>query len=188
MATTTASPQQVSTGGSNNEGSWGLHMFLGVLLVIAAFIVWGAAAFTSTLSVLLLGWILLIGGIVEFFSIFFSNQNRLGNALLGILNTIVGFLIITNPEVSLATITLLFAMLLTVGGLTQMLSGAFSDMNNKGWSVFGGLVTFILGVMIWANWPESSLTTFGIFIGIYFFLAGISWFVESFEMRRLSKA
>jgi uncharacterized membrane protein HdeD (DUF308 family) len=162
---------------SAETGKSGWSIVLGIVLVLASVLVLGAAAFSSALIVSFLGWALLIGGVVQLLSIFFVSTNRLAFALFGILNAVIGLLIISNPGYTLGTLTLLFGMVLTAGGLIRMASALFGA--NKMWNFFGGLLSFILGVAIWAHWPNSSYYTFGIFLGVYLMIAGVSQIFEN---------
>ena len=48
---------------------------------------------------------------------------------------------------------------------------------------FNGVVTFLLGAMIYANWPLSGLWVIGLFIGVDLILAGWSWVLLSLTAR-----
>jgi uncharacterized membrane protein HdeD (DUF308 family) len=161
------------------------HFILGILLILASLFIFGATFFTSILTVIFLGWFLLIGGLIGIISIFFSPINRFTNALLGVFSTIIGFWIISHPLILLSTLTLLFAVLFTVMGLMQMLASIFSDMENKWIAFLSGLINFILGVLVWSGWPGSTTYVFGIFIGIYFLTAGISLIFESLAIKKI---
>jgi uncharacterized membrane protein HdeD (DUF308 family) len=41
-----------------------------------------------------------------------------------------------------------------------------------GWLLFGGIVTVILGILIWTQWPESSLRVIGLLVGINLLFTG----------------
>ena len=43
------------------------------------------------------------------------------------------------------------------------------------WVVVSGVVTLLLGLIILAHWPVSSLWTLGIFLGVDLVVAGASW-------------
>ncbi len=55
-----------------------------------------------------------------------------------------------------------------------------------GMGFFNGLITFILGVMIYFGWPLSGLWVIGLFIGVYLILAGWSWLILSLSARSRS--
>jgi len=41
------------------------------------------------------------------------------------------------------------------------------------WHLFNALISFILGILILANWPASSLYIIGLFVGIDLFFTGL---------------
>ncbi len=168
----------------DRPGSWGVYMFFGIVLVVVGILALFSVAFTSYFTTLLLGWLFLIGGIIEFFSIFFARENRLAAAALGILYAIIGIVIISNPGITLATLTLVLAIAWTVGGLVRVVSAMFSIEDGRGWQIAGGIVTFLLGILVWIGWPESSLYLVGLFIGFDLLIAGLAMTGLSLQLRK----
>ena len=37
---------------------------------------------------------------------------------------------------------------------------------NRGWVLLSGFLSFLLGILIWAGWPESSAWVIGLFVAI----------------------
>jgi uncharacterized membrane protein HdeD (DUF308 family) len=64
-----------------------------------------------------------------------------------------------------------------------MLSSVLIRFEQWGWVFFNGLITFLLGVMIYSDWPLSGLWVIGMFIGIDLILTGWSWIVLSLAAR-----
>ena len=44
-----------------------------------------------------------------------------------------------------------------------------------GWALLSGVVTLILGILIWREWPEISLWIIGLYVGIHLVFIGWSW-------------
>ena len=57
-----------------------------------------------------------------------------------------------------------------------------------GWVVPSGIITFLLGVMIVAKWPDSSAYTLGIFLGIDLIFIGSSWISVGLALRRHARS
>jgi uncharacterized membrane protein HdeD (DUF308 family) len=51
------------------------------------------------------------------------------------------------------------------------------------WVVISGLVTLLLGGVILAHWPVSSLYVLGIFLGVDLVIAGVSWIAISLGLK-----
>jgi uncharacterized membrane protein HdeD (DUF308 family) len=44
-----------------------------------------------------------------------------------------------------------------------------------GWVLCNGVVTVLLGALIWQQWPESGLRVLGVFVGIDLIANGLTW-------------
>ena len=61
-------------------------------------------------------------------------------------------------------------------------------VQHAGWVLFDGIVTLILGIFIWAQWPPSSVWVIGTLVGISLIFSGISRFMLSLAVRNMSPA
>jgi uncharacterized membrane protein HdeD (DUF308 family) len=52
------------------------------------------------------------------------------------------------------------------------------------WVLLSGVVTFLLGLIIVAHWPVSSLYILGLFLGIDLVIAGVGWIGIGLGLRR----
>jgi uncharacterized membrane protein HdeD (DUF308 family) len=72
-------------------------------------------------------------------------------------------------------LTLFLAISLLVGGTMRLIFGLVQDFAGRGWVLLNGLITLLLGVAIWRQWPESSNWVIGLFVGIDLIFSGWSW-------------
>lgn len=56
----------------------------------------------------------------------------------------------------------------------------------SGWLVFGGIVSIILGVLIWAQYPLSGAWAMGILLGIKLFFVGLAMLAGGSAVRSLA--
>ena len=63
---------------------------------------------------------------------------------------------------------------------------AFNMQHGSPWIgvALSGLITLVLGLIILAHWPVSSLWTLGIFLGIDLVFAGGSWIAVGMGLKR----
>jgi uncharacterized membrane protein HdeD (DUF308 family) len=54
-----------------------------------------------------------------------------------------------------------------------------------GWVLLNGIVTLVLGILVWRRWPASGYRIIGLFIGVDFILSGWSWVMLSLAERCL---
>jgi uncharacterized membrane protein HdeD (DUF308 family) len=167
---------------------WGWFLALGiasVILGIAALILVPASTLAS---VLILGWVLVISGVVEAVHAF--RVRGWGGVALhlvaGILGILVGLLIVTHPVAGALVWTLLFASFFTVFGLFRLITAVMHRHPHWGWAVFDGAVTFLLGILLWIRWPSSGLWFLGTALGVSLILRGWSYIMFAQAIRRLA--
>ncbi len=152
----------------------GWFLVWGIVLIVLGSIALSSAFLMTLLSVIFLGWILIIGGL---FAIIHALVRRRWhgfflNLLAGVLYVVAGFLMVTNPAMAAVTLTLLIAMLLVVIGIFRLFVAFSLPLHHRGWVVLSGIISIVLGAMIWDSWPVSGLWVIGMFIGIDLIFAG----------------
>ena len=60
--------------------------------------------------------------------------------------------------------------------------------DGAGWILLDGVVTLALGVMIWRQWPSSSLWVIGTLVGINMIMTGVTRLMINLAARRVRKA
>ena len=147
----------------------------GILSAIAGVVALGHVAIAGLVSVLFLGWTLLLGGVVLAVSALagWSSPARRWNLASGALLLILGLGFVRNPGVSLLVLTLLAGSLLLVGGIVRIVA-AFQPGSPRGLLLFNGVITLLLGFMVLNRWPVSALWFLGTVLGIQLILDGIT--------------
>jgi membrane protein HdeD len=153
----------------------GWDIVLGILSVLAGIIALGHVALAGTISVLFLGWTVLLGGVALAISalVGWKDPGRRWDLAFGALLFLLGLGFVRNPGVGLLTLTLLAGSLLLVGGIVRIVA-AFQPAAPRALLLLGGGATFLLGVMVLAQWPVSALWFLGTIVGIQLILDGIS--------------
>jgi uncharacterized membrane protein HdeD (DUF308 family) len=106
-------------------------------------------------------------------------------ALLGVLYIIAGFMAFENPLLAAVILTLMLGAALVASGIVRIFL-AFSMKRESPWIwvLVSSLITLLLGVLILARWPVSSVYTLGIFLGIDLAMAGAGWLGLGFALHR----
>lgn len=164
---------------------WGWFLALGVLLVLLGFGVAGSAYYATKFTVFIFGIFLLSAGIIQIAQGFMARKwsGLFLSLLVGALYLITGFLCVTKPVAAAVSITFWIAAFCFVAGLFKMITSLLLRFDQWGWVFFNGLVTFILGAMIFSDWPVSGLWVIGLFIGVDLILSGWTWIVLSLTAR-----
>lgn len=177
------------TGLEHLRGSWGWFLAFGILMIVlgAIALVFTPAATLGT--VLLLGWLMIVSGIVEFVQAF--HVRRWGGALLhllgGVLGVFVGLLVITHPVAGALVWTMIFAAFFTVLGTFRAIAAVHLRYRSWGWALFDGLVTLALGILLWVQWPVSAAWFLGLALGVTLLLRGWTAIMFSFAVRRFGE-
>ena len=160
---------------------------LGVVYLIAGFIALGSVAMATVASVLVVGVMMIIAGVAEVFSAFQIKSwgKFLLWALLGVLYIFAGFVTFENPLLAAVLLTLILNASLMASGIMRIFLG-FSMKRETPWIwvVLSGVITLLLGLLILARWPVSSLYILGLFLGIDLIMAGVGWIGLGFGLRR----
>jgi uncharacterized membrane protein HdeD (DUF308 family) len=158
------------------QRNWGWFLALGIVQIVLGTIALGEAFLMTIFSVIMLGWLLIIGGISSIVHAFVERQwsGFFIDLLTGLFYAVAGFIMITNPGESAVTLTLVISMFLIVGGIFRIVEALVGALPHRGWVLLNGVVTLVLGIMIWRRWPLSGLWVIGLFVGIEMLLYGWS--------------
>ena len=183
----TASNSQVSSDTAPLRAKWGWIVALGVVYVIAGFIALGSVVVATVASVFVVGVMMIVAGVAEVFSAFQVKSwgKFLLWVLLGVLYIIAGFVTFENPLLAAALLTLILGASLVASGIMRIIL-AFSMKQETPWIwvVLSGVITLLLGLLILAHWPVSSIYVLGLFLGIDLVMAGASWIGIGFGLHR----
>ncbi|HTQ23715.1 MAG TPA: HdeD family acid-resistance protein [Candidatus Binataceae bacterium] len=180
-------PLAVSTGIDEVRKHTTWFLVVGIALVILGIVAIGSAVAMTIVSVLFLGWLLIIGGIFEVIH-GFSHRPWSGffiNLLGGVLYAVAGLVMVSNPALAAVTLTLVIAVMLIVAGLFRLFIAFSTPLHHRGWLVLNGAISILLGVMIWRSWPVSGLWVIGMFIGIDMIVDGWTEIMLALTVRRL---
>lgn len=167
-------------------------LILGIAMVVFGTIAigWSCIATVTVTVVWLFGFFLLGGGIAAIVNSFWVGRwsGMLVHLLVGVLYTLVGFLIIDQPETATVQLTLLIAIFLMVSGIFRIIFSMSERFNGWGWVLLNGGISFLLGLMIYKQWPASSLWVIGLFVGIDLIFNGWAWIMLSIGLRQRAKS
>jgi uncharacterized membrane protein HdeD (DUF308 family) len=173
------------------RAKWGWILALGIVYAIAGFIALGSVVMATAASVLIVGVMMIVAGVAEIINAFQCKGwgRFLIWALLGVLYIVAGFVTFENPLLAAAVLTLLLGASLIASGIMRIIL-AFSMKREQPWIwvLLSSIVTLLLGLMILAHWPVSSVYVLGIFLGIDLVMAGAGWIGLAFALRRRGEA
>lgn len=166
---------------------WGWFLAFGIVIVVLGIAAVVRSVTATVASMLFFGWLLVIASGVEVaqaamvghWAGFF--QHLLAALLFGI----IGLLIVTRPVISAEVVTILMAAFFLVGGLFQLIGALAVALPGWGWQAADGIITFILGLLVIAQWPASGLWVIGLFVGIDLIFYGGAWIAFALGLRAM---
>jgi len=148
----------------------------GAIAIILGLLAMMAPGVTGLSVVFALGIIVLIGGIVRIFWAF--QAGSLGKSLVGFviggLTLICGILLVAHPLFASGVLTILLALYFICDGIFEIMAALQRrPIAGWGWLMFGGIVSLLLGLIIWGQYPLAGAWAMGILIGIKLFMVGL---------------
>jgi uncharacterized membrane protein HdeD (DUF308 family) len=169
------------------RAKWGWILALGIVYVIAGFVALGSVVMATVASVFIVGIMMIVAGVAEIINAFQCKGwgRFLIWLLLGALYVVAGFVTFENPLFAAAILTLLLGASLMASGIMRIIL-AFSMKREQPWIwvLLSSIITLLLGLMILAHWPVSSVYVLGVFLGIDLVVAGASWIGISLALHR----
>ncbi|MFQ5756770.1 MAG: HdeD family acid-resistance protein [Acidiferrobacterales bacterium] len=173
------------------QKSWGWLMALGILFIVLGTIGLGMTVVLTAASVWLFGVLMLVGGGFQFVDAFKCKgwKSVVWHVLIAILYVITGIVVMSQPLMAASILTLMLAGAITAVGIMRVIM-AFQHRHSKGWvwPLVGGIVSIILGVMIFSQWPVSGLWVIGLFVAIEMIVNGWSYIFIALAAKNACKA
>src|SRR5262245_52330102 len=121
---------------------WGWHLLLGTIIIALGVIVAAYAYYSTVVSVIMFGWVMIFAGIT--LGILSFTQGEWSGFLLsmfaGILSVITGVMLLRAPLSGAAALTLVIASFLLVSGIFRMTSSLAMQFPNWGWTFGSGII------------------------------------------------
>jgi len=139
---------------------------------------------------LLVGWLLVFGAVMHFVAAFKGGGAKqvIFQVLVGLVYLIGGVYFLTHTIMGVATLTLLLSCIILAEGVIEVMS--YFRLRGEGasaWLLINGIVTLLLGALIFFHWPSSSIWAIGTLIGINLLMTGISRLMFGLAARKLLK-
>ena len=160
---------------------------LGVATILLGIFALSAPLFIGMAVQYLVGAALMIGGIFQI-----MHAVKSGGAFTivsGLLAVICGGIMFAKPLMGLGVITLFLIAYFVSDGLIKIIY-ALKHRPNQGWGwfLFSGLITFLLGLALWKEWPLSGAWAIGTLFGINLIFNGWSMIATGSTVRQAIKA
>lgn len=152
-----------------------LFLIQGGVMVVAGVLALLYPLLASTGFVLVLGWLLIISGIVQAASLIGATQVPYFwlQLVTVALEVVVGYLLVSNPEAGVVAVTFLMLVLFLVGGMARVVFALMiRPMADWVWMLAGGIVSIFCAAVLIASLPEAAGWLLGLLLGIHLIAAG----------------
>ena len=163
----------------------------GVIAIILGILAMMAPVLTGMWVIILVGVFVLIGGIVRI--IWALQAGSLGKGLpmfaIGGLTLLCGIVLLAHPLFASGVLTVLLALYFVLDGISEIVASVrLRPGSGWGWMLFGGIVSFWLGIIIWRQFPLSGVWAIGILLGIKLFFVGLIMLKGGSAVRSMAKS
>lgn len=164
--------------GSASKSVYRFSLFMSILMIVFGLLAIALPLATSLGIVLIIGWLVIFGGFAQLIHAFQSKGigHIAWKVLVALLYIVAGVYLIAHPGLGIAGFTLALAFFLCAEGVVDIVAYFFAskDVGSSFWLLLDGIITLFLGVLIWKQWPASSVWVIGTLVGISLVMNGIT--------------
>jgi uncharacterized membrane protein HdeD (DUF308 family) len=168
---------------TNTQKFSNTNLWIGILLIVLGI---GAVILPNVTTIVAETWIAIILASAGASKVFYAIQTRsegfVWKLLLGVLYIATGIMLFAYPLTGVLSLTLLLGGFLLMEGVFELiLAFQLRPRQNWGWVLADGIVTLILGGIVWFEWPFNAPWLIGILVGVSVLSTGISRVMLSFN-------
>ena len=165
------------------------YMIQGILMMVAGFVALLFPLVSSVAVILLLGWLLIISGILQGVSLIGASKvpHFWLQLISVVLSIVIGLMFLNDPGGGLVALTLLLVVFFIVGGMARIVFAlTIRPLSDWGWVLASGIVGVLLGIYLFASLPITAAWILGLLFGIQLLSEGaaltyMTWKIRSVE-------
>lgn len=163
-----------------------LSLLWGVLLICLGVLAIGSPMLAAIAVNVFVAWLIVSAGVVHLVVAFHTREagSVIWRLLVGLAYICFGGYLVARPALGVASLTLVLASLFLVEGILNLvLFFRVRSIMRAGWILFDGIVTLLLGLMIYMQWPSSSAWAIGTLVGVSLIFSGVTRVMVSLAIR-----
>ena len=166
---------------------WGWFLAFGIAVLVLGIAAVVRAVTATVASMLFFGWLLVLASGIEIAQAVMVGHwaGFFQHLLAAVLFGVTGLLIVMRPLISAEVATVFMAMFFLIGGLFQLVGAVAVALPGWGWQAADEVITFVLGLLVLAQWPASGLWVIGLFVGIDLIFYGCAWIALALGLRAM---
>jgi len=179
--------QQTPSDIVRHASTWSI--LCGVLLIVLGALAVGSPAIAAAAVNVVIAWLIVLAGVVHLSLAFYAHSagSVLWKLLVGVAYIVFGVYLIAHPALGVVSLTLVLASLFLVEGIFDIaLFFQMRSIGGSGWILGDGIVTLLLGLMIYLQWPSSSNWAVGTLVGVSLIVSGVTRLMLSLAVRKVT--
>jgi uncharacterized membrane protein HdeD (DUF308 family) len=180
-----SSPAELARSASTSSILWG------VLLIILGILAVGSPYVAAVAVNVAIAWLIVVAGVVHLIAAFYARSagSLIWKILVGLAYAALGVYMIMKPAIGVASLTLLLSSLFLIEGvLAIVLFVQIRSIQGSSWILVDGVITLVLALLIYLQWPASSAWAIGTLVGASMFVSGVSRVMMSLAVRKAAAA
>jgi uncharacterized membrane protein HdeD (DUF308 family) len=164
-----------------------ISVLWGVLLIVFGGVAVGSPFLAAVAVNAVVAWLIVLAGVVHLMLAFGAHGagSMIWKLLVGVAYLCFGAYLIMHPVLGVASLTLVLASLFLIEGILDIvLFFKMRPMQGSTWVLLDGIITLLLGLMIYAQWPSSSAWAIGTLVGISMIFSGVARVMMSWAVRQ----
>ena len=163
----------------------------GVLLIVFGALAIGSPFLAAAAVNAVIAWLIIFAGVVHLILAFRVHRagSMIWKLLVGLAYLFFGIYLLRHPVLGVASLTLVLALLFLIEGILDIiLFFQMRSMRGAGWGLLDGIITLLLGLLIYLQWPSSTMWAIGTLVGVSMIISGVTRLMFSLAVRKLSAA
>jgi len=168
-----------------------LSIVWGVLLIIFGMLAICSPFLAAVAVNVVIAWLIVLAGVVHLVLAFHAHGagSMIWKLLVGIAYLCFGAYLIMHPVLGVASLTLILASLFLIEGILDIiLFFQMRSMGGSSWVLVDGIITLLLGLLIYLQWPSSSAWAIGTLVGVSMIVSGVTRVMLSLAVRKATVA
>jgi uncharacterized membrane protein HdeD (DUF308 family) len=159
----------------------------GVALILLGMLAVGSPLLAAVAVNAVLAWLIVFAGVVHVILAFHAHRagSLIWRLLVGLAYVVFGVYMLAHPALGVVSLTLVLASLFLIEGIFDIVQFfQMRSMQGSSWVLIDGIVTLLLGLMIYMQWPSSSAWAIGTLVGVSMIISGLSRVMLSLTVRK----
>lgn len=159
----------------------------GALLIVLGLMAVGSPLLAAVALNVVVAWLIVLAGFAHLMLGFRAHGagSMIWKLLVGVAYVAFGVYLIMRPLLGVASLTLVLATLFLLEGILDIvLYVKMRPLHGSSWMLLDGIVTLLLGLMIYMQWPTSSGWAIGTLVGVSLIFSGVARVMMTLTVRK----